>query len=300
MPIDEDPIETRIKQVMTLFSSTDEIEFELDSAIYFLEASLNYTYSNAQEIREQDEAHEDSLVIEVDGNGNINIADLASAFNDISILVENYYGNSSIAKIYAIDIEPYDGSTSNGHISIKVTTLLKIGNVPSVTEKWFNSGVGYYWGKKLGKCDETMVNQIDATDVLEEYGNFNMGQVGIAVPTGKRAYFTAVQTVQRRPYQVQNLGVPFASTGAFGFSDIFGYENLATDDKVCLDDDKLNYYLDRMQNSIVPSLKPTGKYFIRIDVNYFGEGVVNNLYEYEHFYRSMFGSLTITNDPSAL
>ena len=189
---------------------------------------------------------------------------------------------------------------SNGHISIKATTLLKKGNAPSVTEKWFNTGAAYYWGKKLGMCNETMGGLIDATNLLEEYGNFNMGQVGIAVPTGKRAYFTALQVVQRRPYQMPNLSVPFASSGAFGFSDIFGYETSVTDDKVCLNDDKLNYYLEVMQNSIVPSLKPIGKYFVRIDINYFGEGIVNGTYVYEHFYRPRYGNVTITNDPAAL
>jgi hypothetical protein len=225
---------------------------------------------------------------------------LATCFNLAATIVENYKLNV-IGSLYAVDIQPYLNQFSSGTISIKINTIMKTGGNALATPKWVNTPVGYYWSLKLGKCDGSMVDVIDARDILESFGNYNLLTAQPAAPFGKRLYLTDVNVNQAEFYQYTNPSVPFASVGQFLAYDIFAYELPEPRHKVCLDEIKLNYYLDAMMYRVVPDNVPSGYSFVHILVGRPRETRPIDMGQaYSHSYEIRYGKFITTSDLSFL
>ncbi len=236
-----------IRENPTLKSGNDPME--VDSAVWFIEATSNLTYGDASSTLEDYVI--DSAFIEVPlTNGQIQWVDVQVAYDQVIDSLSDHYASipSDEKQLIVADISLKE--TSDNTVTLEV--LSGFGADALGCGLGISNNSSWYWGYEQGRCDGSGLGTgCDAADKIAQLANYN-----IAVPTS--GYYTDV-TYQEVWYDA----VPTSSSNPYGYGDylLYQYYQEVTPDE-CMSTGAINYYKNGLY-SIGNIYKPTGSSIIR-------------------------------------
>jgi len=257
-------------------------EISIDSAIWYLEAALNFTYARANNTR--DIINIDSVLVTVPTTQNnmILISDIALVYD---ILVDSlsvfYHSISGEKGLIFTDIATSE--LTNISVLLKMTSMITTGGGSGLFD--FGPDDYWKWGFELGKCDGTM-QPWDASSQLTSHANMD----GCVLPI---SCYTSVEKTDRiYPYSVST-----SSPNPFGYGDYLLFETSGLYPEVhqCLTPDALNYYLDALKTIATlyqPSNKNIIKYYCSWDAAY-----DPGYWVHVHFAQITYGVPILVSDP---
>ncbi len=148
----------------------------VDSAVWYSEALLNYTYDEGLK-KQNIFTIRDTLIVKTE-NGYILYSDLYATYNEMEKVIINQKENHPNANLLFADITSLEGT--NGNTSFILTSGLG-------DDSGGDDYTGWYWGRLLGWCDNSHYGW-DAANVIKS--NINED---ISVPG--QGYFTSVSVV---------------------------------------------------------------------------------------------------------
>lgn len=259
----------------------------VDSAVWFLKATLNYTYARAGV--DFNHLSSDSAVISLTtSDGEITENALPGIYQQILDSVEVIYnateGNDK--NLLMVNVVPTDGSDNTTDLTIYAAIS---GTTPTYIYGQFGATDYWYWGKSLGKCGNYQgYYGYDASTILE----YRMNHPLIAYPPG--TYFipdTYIGFIYPWEYEDPN------SPNIYG-TRLFQWEGPEfPQEEPCLSPEEMNYYLYEGVAYIMEDNKPEGKHIIYSDVVYDWE-VYMGYVIYIHGVYYTYGNKYISSDPS--
>lgn len=225
-----------IRENPTLKSGTEPME--IDSAVWYIEATSNYTYGNASASLE--DYIIDSSYFEVTlTNGKMLFSDIQAIYDKVidslSIHYARIVSNEKQLLVADISLKESDGEIA----TIQLTSGFGINN-----SEGLGNNFPWYWGWELGRCDGSGLGVgKDAADIIKQLANFTIG-----VPIGN-SYYTDVEMKYVYPCEFQN-----SNGQCLTFEDFQEY----TLNHQCLSTTEINFYKNGLVQ-IGNLLKPVGK-----------------------------------------
>ena len=268
------------------FKSGETIE--VDSAVWYMTASLNYTYARAG----SDFANiiSDSTKITVPTNGEeLLLDDLPAVYQQfLDSLRAKYHAIQSVNKNLIMVNMIAEETTENG---TEVTLYSATGEgTPTYTYGLFGAEDYWYWWYELGKCGNFIGQNVveDATTQLQ----YRINNPNITYPPGTYFIPDPTNTGWIGPEEYEDPNSPN------GYYRLFYDETIyPPTEEPCIPPDDMNYYLYDGVAYIMEDNKPAGKYLT------FGEvrGDITTGIGYElrvHEVRFTYGRMYISEDPT--
>lgn len=176
----------KFKEKINSGNKSDEL-ISVDSAVWYIEAALNYTYCIVEDetFFEESDFFADSVKVSIVVNDNsVNFSNVSSVYNELFQVIENNI-NSNTKKAYLIDIEYKDEKIScKYNFAVKNSAKVVIIDwYPDLNYDW-HSGAGTCY-ENMGRCDYTYPDKSAAT-IWSKYITCSKG-----VPVN--AYYTDIQ-----------------------------------------------------------------------------------------------------------
>jgi hypothetical protein len=255
----------------------------VDSAVWYIEAALNYTYARAGNDFANVIGDSAKITIPAVG-GEIAMDDLPVVYEQFldSLRAKYYSVQSENKKLIMVNMVPGESTESGTEVMMYSATGE---GAPTYIYGLFDSTDYWYWGYYLGKCDIYQGQNVgeDATTQLQ----YRINHPDIAYPPG--AYFTDEFTTDYfSPWDYPDPNNPY------GYYRLFAYEfTQPPTEHPCLSHEEMNYYLYEGVVYIMEDNKPDDKCFISGEViwDIFG-GVA-----YCHRTRYTYGIIHISEDP---
>ena len=159
-----DPTEQKILNFKAKLQNPNKSNesMSIDSAVWYIEAALNYTYCyRTEEVPKVNFLKIDTFTINADYEGDeINYTEIYTTYNLIKNYTLSFFQNfNGIDKIIsAVDIDFKDN---------KFSSKIILGyNIPEENKNYVS---GWIWGMKLGSCDGQYVNKKDASTEINRY-----------------------------------------------------------------------------------------------------------------------------------
>lgn len=229
-----------IRENPSLKSGTDPME--VDSAIWYIEATSNLTYGDASTDLEKYVI--DSAFIEVPlTNGQILWSDMQEAYDQVidSLSAHNAAITASNKQLIVADVALKE--TNDNTATFEVTSGF---GTDGESYPW-NNDYPWYWGWELGRCDGLGLGVgSDAADKIAYLANML-----VSVPSGN-SYYTAVTEIE-----VWYWDVP-TSNNPYGDYLLFRDYQVGTLNHACLTTDEIGYYknaLITIGNMYKPAMK---------------------------------------------
>jgi hypothetical protein len=226
----------------------DGEDVKLDSAIWYLEATLNFTYARANNTRDVINLDSAKIVLPLIQKSTILSSDLATAYaNLVDSLSLHYHAIPGEKGVVFTDLAIIESADNN--VVIKMTDMI------TTTSNSGHSGFGpddyWLWGNNGRKCDGTLMPW-DAAKKLAQHAN--MGDCVLPIS----CYTSVEQSPMIFPEDVPSSGNPF------GYWDYLLFElgGLNPEVSQCLSPDAMNYYLAGLK-TIANLYKPVGKQTIK-------------------------------------
>jgi hypothetical protein len=249
----EDLIVAFIDEVNNSFKSSGE--YTVDSALWYLEAALNYSYciwDSSFAIQTFDSA---TISVSLKKNGNIEDTDVYSTYNDFVDSLEVHWDNISETTKHVIFVDVAVRSNSNGVVVLHLISAMGSG---AAVNSYANFGTDddWYWGWDLGGCGNNPATSSDAAQELE-YKYLN--PVVTTVPN-YRVYFTGIEIYEYvMPADYPDQNSPCGTR-------LFHYLTTPPLSEPCIDNVDLNYYLNSGIDYIVDDLEPSGYDFVDLNI----------------------------------
>lgn len=271
--------------------STDTIS--ADSVLWFLEATINYAHAFPNEIYEEFEVTEVTLSIAKNGDGNIDMDEVAQKYDEMKAEVAALYHGSEFDDkgLAVVDLkETSQSSTEIVFIAETVTGKKKSDPYPSINGP-FEVGDDWWYGDEAGLCIENSDDESDAA--LELFAFINDE---IPDPNGNYFFINHKDydiwggdpLLQRDPTPDNHLDYYlFFATTALG-------PNSCGEDTLCVEYPEMNLYYSYLKTlifSYLPANVPVlyGK-SVEVVVDMKGESEFIDPYiEYKHYLEAIFG-----------
>jgi len=226
--------------------------YNADSAVWYVEALLNYTYGNGSVPCTNYLTDSAEIVINDPNGGVFTIEQLATVFDFLeNVVVNNKPENTNII---AIDVY---AQPVNDLIIFASRTAYATPKTPELKSIADTSGY-WFWGADKGMCgpDYGLYVGMDATDILEDLLN-----------TVANDYWTDIETKYTWPWAYEDFNFPFEEvylnpTRLYWVS---GPAPVVCD--FCLSPDHIAYYASSQGiGYIIDDLRPSGKRFMCCDI----------------------------------
>lgn len=239
-------------------------ELNIDSVIWYIEASLNETYARADYTNELVWIDSAFVDIPLTNNNMVLLSDVKVA-NDTLIkkLSEHYHAVSGEKSLLLVDITLL--FVAEDKITIRMKDYVANRPVPPTPNEWtFGPGDYWYWGLGMGKCTEPGFLGLDAATQITTYAN-NSLPFG-----GSTQYFINLSNTGT----ILPDDVPASSPNPFGYIStllFFNASDFLPETNDCLEPAAMNYYLNNIkQIAQLPQYNPIGKpvahYFVESDI----------------------------------
>jgi hypothetical protein len=258
----------------------DGTTYAADSAVWYVEALLNYEMANNAHNFAELKFYRDSILLN-GANGEFAIEELNAAYSYFNSMITGILEQSEDPSLHIdfvnISLKETGLKTFTNALEITVCT----GISTPINYALFDEDEDWYWGNNLGACgDNQSPAATDAADELEY--KFNR-----PLSVGPSGYFTSIESIEvdGLPYDDENNPGPWCNAMIFYYE--APYE---PPDDPCLESEELNYYLSKF-DYIVNDNKPSGKIFK--SVNVFEDILPNGeLPNYYHKYDLFYGVLS--------
>jgi len=244
----------------------------LDSAIWNMEASLNYNYADPEEAVGEYTFSKSNYTLEVDANGEVSMGDVQQLYTDMEQDLDNSFksGDETVVIFSDVALDSITGGTAYLSGTNGYSSGIPVSNSP------FGEDDDWIWGTEddtiyplAGKCDGSMVGVSDASNEIEWHLNN-------PISTSEPPFFTDIETVvvtfmncwYNEPPQVPR---------------VYHRKPLIEGDD-CIENDSMTFYYDAAEwiifdyndvsNDLYPYIKiedgegarPVGKDFILIEI----------------------------------
>jgi hypothetical protein len=238
----------------------------VDDAVWNTEAGLNFSYGDAGSVIHKTTV--DSCFVEIPvENDQVELTDLAGAYDSIEEAVLEFYNNADASFIIAMDVKVAENMNKSSTVTLKTTTTVSSG--PVYPGSPFESWDYWYWdgGFNSGYCYGDSVNVDSDSDAAKEI-QFKIHQRK-AVPGGKH-YFTDIIDVfiGTNP----NPNDPTPKDNYFDKLMFYNYEGYPNFHQ-CLSPEEMNFYLVGTETVIYntasdtpPGAAPPNKMFISCEL----------------------------------
>jgi len=261
----------------------DGTTYAADSAVWYVEALLNYEQANNDHNFSGLEFYYDAVMLNVT-NGEIPIQELNDAYTYFNGVIASILeqANDSTIWVDLVDISIKESGLKDG--SLEMGMMASTGFGTSINYTLFQEDEDWYWGYDLGACgDNTSGDETDAADKLEY--KFNN-----PISVGQSGWFSNIDSVDVRgdDYPDSNNPGPYCDAMIFYYMPPFEPQ-----EDPCLEHEELNYYLSKF-DYIRDDNKPTGKTFKSVDV--FEDEIPWGYSNFWHVYRLFYGVLNENPD----
>jgi hypothetical protein len=235
--------------------------YTCDSAVWYVEALLNYSYGYATALGCTFEADSASTTVITGGINGYTLAQL----NDVyEYLEENALENKPEDRyIFCIDVSLEVIGNQSTFSSVSAYAKQTLPNYKSTAD---TSGY-WFWGEELGMCgpDSGLYVGMDATDIIEASTN----------ATADYDYFTnLVGFGVSYPEDFYDPNFPFTDPYLLPYRYFVYYDSTGPNQDFCLSPDHMAYYSGTNGALyMVRDLKPTNRVFAWCDVWYLSYGV---------------------------
>lgn len=226
-----------------------------DSAVWYVEALLNYEKANNAHNFNDLKFYSDSILLN-GTNGEFTIEELNTAYGYFNSMISAIMEQSGDPSLFVdvIDINFNETGLKTGTTAFEIT--LSTGRSTPINYTLFGDGEDWYWGYNLGACGDNQSTEVtDAADKLEYKFNHPLS-------VGQGGYFTNIEYIEVRgdAYDDANNPGPWCDAMIF-----FYMPDFEPQDDPCLESEELNYYLSKF-DYIKNDNKPSGKIFKSVDV----------------------------------
>jgi len=284
----EDELMMRSKKVIALIHNFEQKmndalksgeTISLDSAIWNLEASLNYNYADPEEAVGEYSFSKSNYTIEVDANNEVLFSDVQTVYSQMEQDLGNSFksGDETVVIFSDVALDSVMGGTAYLSGTNGFSSGIARNYVP-IDDDWIWGTLGQEYGNPLlGNCSGTDTTS-DASDELQWRLNNPM-----PVPTEQIFYINLV-TEEATGFDFEVGGDPRLYVG---------WDYPADN---CLTIDTLTYYLNQSDDIIYTyktngGLRPANKSFVRLII--FDDVVVGEGYaEHFHYYEVTYGTPT--------
>jgi len=226
----------------------DGTTYAADSAVWYVEALLNYSHGFATALGCTFETDSTSTTVNSSGSNGYTLMELNSVYEYLedeatSNLPDGHY-------IFCIDVS----LAVNGSLATfsGVTGYAK--PLPEFKSTDDDDPGYWYWGGGLGMCGPDLGNNIgmDAGDIIEGYVN----------ATADYEYFTSIEYTIASPYSYSYSSFPFHDDYLLETRLFANYNPNGPTDDFCLSPDHINFYSGNNGTQyVVKNNEPTGKSF---------------------------------------
>lgn len=232
-------------------------QYGVDSTVWYIEATLNYTYSIWDSSFGVQIFDSSFISISLNRNNQVDDSDVTDAYNELEDSLGVHWDNISGTTKHLIATDVSLVSNSNGRIVLRLVSAIGSGSREG-NYAAFGSDDHWIWGWELGGCGPNTATTSDAEEELE-YKYLN--PILATVPA-YRVYFTNVEIHE---YVVPGEYIDQNSPSGYR---LFEYtQSTEITIEPCLDDDELNYYLTSNGiDYIVDDLEPTGYGLTTLDI----------------------------------
>jgi len=253
--------------------------YTADSAVWYVEALLNYEKANNSHNFSDLKFYNDSILLN-GTNGEFTIEELNTAYGYFNSMISAITGQSGDSSLFVdvIDINFKETGLKTGTGEFEIT--LSTGRSTPINYVLFGVDEDWIWGYDQGGCNENpSTEESDAADKLEYKFNHPLA-------VGQGGYFINIEYVDVRGdnyYDVNNPG-PYCDAMIF-----FYMPNFEPPDEPCIGSEELNYYLSKF-DYIKNDNKPAGKTFKSVDV--WEDMIPWSVSNFWHVYRLYYGVLS--------
>ena len=226
--------------------------YTTDSAVWYVEALLNYTYGNGSVPCKNYLTDSAEIAVNDPNSGVFTIEQLATVFDFLENEVVNNQPENT--NIIAIDVYTYPENDNVIFASLTAYATPKTPELKSIAD---TSGY-WFWGADKGMCgpDSGLYVGMDATDILEDLLN-----------TVANDYWTNIETKVAWPWQYEDPNFPFDEPYLYPtrLYSAGGPTPVICD--FCLSPDHIAYYASSQGiGYIIDDLCPSGKRFMYCDI----------------------------------
>ena len=280
----------------------------VDSAEWYLEAAINYTYDEAFEGNPEIIWRSKTTSIALNNDGEVEILKLAEAYDALSAEIVNEGEYLAIADISFVD----DGKKASS-IEIVLTAGTSLLNAPPPPDPivgdwvfeepwqwygtWVNLENGEVWipFEGSGYCEppnDQIINNIAATDLLRRYTKYDYPTHNEAYWTNVTSYFISPLAEEGTPNYIW-FGWENEDLLKFYLSDDLDFEWLvyhkSTPGTPCMSSEELDTFINIRIHILIDRLKPDGSEFADIITSWDAIYGGNDINELSHTMRIFYG-----------
>ncbi|MEA3505267.1 MAG: hypothetical protein U9R32_08775 [Bacteroidota bacterium] len=249
------------------FSKIGTDLIEADSAIWFLEATINYTYGNPEKRYKEVFYDKKNYTIDLNTNQLALMADVSQTYESMIENLSSFYHsiNSPGKELFLVDLEKIE--INNSQLKIELTAV--VGNIGNETNPF---GEEDYWqyGELLGQCEE-FAGQGIGLDAAEKIQENIMANRPVCMPHPNCYYhYTDLEIiiVSGDKYINENDDTP--NDNWLDYLMFYNTEEYGFDNEECLSPEKMNFYYNGM-HTIIYDLEaalttPPYKTFMECDI----------------------------------
>lgn len=222
----------------------------VDSAIWYIEATLNQTYARSDNSRDVISQDSTFITIPLATSNTILFSDIENAYNQIvDSLAFHYYSITGDRGLIMADIQLK--TLGSNYLILKMTDIITSSSY--LPQYQFGSTDYWIWGYNLGKCNGySGGTPWDASSKLQQYANWSI----LVLPN---SFYTNInETGVILPDNVPTTGNPYGYYPSL----LFQASGMDPEVNQCLSPDQMNYYLSCLK-AIGNSYKPVGKDIIK-------------------------------------
>ncbi len=245
----------------------------VDSTVWYFEAATNFYQADAS--FESEDFVVDSTFVEIPkSNGEIAMSDIQLAYNNIQNQLQGQLDAIQDNNKELIVSDVAIKEETNDKVVLKVTNGIGKGTVSVLNfDDW-------YWGKKLGKCEEPVPDTKDASDIIQLSLNNELPHFGEA------------------SYEFYYTDISIVSTGNMFTQEPYTYWEVQIDNEYpwefiepCIEGGDIEYFISRAKVFANLQLEglPQGQEVIRYDVDAWSYKNNPTKYYTMHYLRPQFG-----------
>jgi hypothetical protein len=235
--------------------------YTTDSAVWYVEALMNYTYGNTTSPCSNPIVDTTETIVNATGENGFTLAQLADVYEVIEAgVINNKPGNSNV---FAIDLYSYPA----GNLTVFASRAIY---APPVFKSVMDTAGYWFWGCDEGMCgaDSGLYVGTDASDILD----------GLLNTISYDGYWTSLETFYVTPNDYQDTLFPFNEPFLYPtrlFSNGAGFPSGRF---YCISPELMAYYnSNKGIRYIIKDLCPLGKQFCLADIEaYYMSGLAQH------------------------
>jgi len=215
-----------------------------DSALWYLEATINYSHTFPNDLYFQTRMDTVLLTIPVNAEGGIGLNDLVTKYDEMKTSVSNLYHQSDFQQkgLISVDLNMQPESGQN-EVTIEVVSVVgdKTGNNPPGygIDGPFVEGDDWWYGEFAGHCDPHTWDSDAAHELMTAMNNY------IPDPNGNYIFVNLFQIeLKGGSTEIRRIGDPNPPDNQFDYYlfDVSELNGTITDEILCLSYPEMNLY----------------------------------------------------------